>query len=122
MKLGVWMLAGSVVSALGITAYLGRAASLDVRLGLWLGMLGPLAATLVSAEMVERVYRRHPERLTGVMIVAFAAKMFFFGGYVLLIVKAGWVQPGPFAISFTSYFLALHIIEAFRLKRLFAGI
>jgi hypothetical protein len=47
--------------------------------------------------------------------------MFFFGGYVLLIVKSGWVRPVAFAVSFTGYFLALHIIEAFRLKRLFAG-
>lgn len=122
MKLGVWMLAGSVVSALGITGFLGRAAPPDVRLAVWLGMLGPLAATLVSAVMVARVYRRQPERLTSVMIGAFAAKMFFFGGYVLLIVKSGWVRPVPFVISFTGYFLALHIIEAFRLKRLFAGI
>ena len=36
---------------------------------------------------------------TGVMIKAFVAKMVFFGGYVALIVKAGWVQPVPFAIS-----------------------
>ena len=115
------MLAGSVVSALGITAFLGGAASPDVRLAVWLGMIAPLAATLGTSGLFEKVYRKQPDRLTGVMIAAFAAKMIFFGGYVLLVVKSGWAQPAPFTISFTGYFLALHIIEAFRLRRLFTG-
>jgi uncharacterized membrane protein len=55
------------------------------------------------------------------MIKAFFAKMVFFGLYVALVVKAGWVRPIPFVISFTCYFLVLHMIEAFRLKRLFAN-
>lgn len=121
MKLSWWMLAGSTVSALGITLLLGTATPLDVRLAVWLGMLAPLATTLASAAIVERVYRVRPESLTRVMGAAFAAKMVFFGGYVALVIKAGWVQPVPFAISFTGYFLALHITEAFRLRRLFAG-
>ena len=115
------MLAGSAVSALGITALLGRATPSDVRLAVWLGMLAPLAATLCSATLVERTYRSRPESLTRVMGTAFVAKMIFFGGYVALVVKAEWVRPVPFAISFTGYFLALHITEAFRLKRLFAS-
>ena len=117
MKLSWWMLAGSVVSALGITAFLGTATPLDV----WLGMLAPLAATLCSSAFVERTYRTRPESLTRVMGTAFVVKMAFFGGYVVLVVKAGWVQPAPFVISFTGYFLALHFIEAVRLKRLVAN-
>lgn len=115
------MLAGSVVSALGITAFLGTATPLDVRLGVWLGMLAPLAATLCSSAVVERTYRARPENLTRVMGTAFVVKMAFFGGYAVLVVKAGWVQPAPFVISFTGYFLALHFIEAVRLKRLVAN-
>src|SRR5437016_1327213 len=107
MKLDVWMLAGSAVSALGITAFLGMARSPDV----WLGMLAPLAATLCSTAIVERVYRKRPEDLTRVMGTAFVVKMAFFGGYVVLVVKAGWARPVPFVISFTGYFLALHFIE-----------
>ncbi len=121
MKLAWWMFAGSAVSALGITVFLGAAAPLDVRLAVWLGMAAPLGATACSAILVERVYRSRPESLTRVMGGAFAVKMIFFGGYVALVVKADWVRPIPFAISFTGYFLALHITEAFRLRRLFAG-
>jgi hypothetical protein len=35
-------------------------------------------------------------------------------------VGAGLVRPLPFVISFTCYFLVLHIIEAVSLHRLFA--
>ena len=56
--------------------------------------------------------------MTKVLTAAFAAKVVFFGGYVILVVKAGWVSLNPFVVSFVSYFFALHIIEAIRLRRL----
>ncbi len=121
MKFVLWMVAGSVVSALGITAVLGTQVSTGVRLAVWLGMLGPLVSTVCSGAIVDRVYRKRPESLTRVMSAAFAAKMIFFGAYVALVVKAGWAQPVPFAISFTGYFLGLHITEAVRLRRLFSN-
>jgi hypothetical protein len=31
------------------------------------------------------------------------------------------VSPVPFAVSFSSYFIALHLVEALFLRRLFAG-
>jgi len=120
MKIGLGMLAGSVLSSWGIVAFLGSKAGPGVRPAVWLGMLAPLAVTMCSAVMVERTFRRNPEGLTQVMIAAFAAKMIFLGGYVALVIAAGWVQPVPFAISFTGYFLSLHIIEALRLYRLFS--
>jgi hypothetical protein len=120
MNLGWWMLAGSAVSAFGITAFLGKAAPLDVRLAVWLGMLAPLAGALFSASMIGRVYRTRPQSLMGAMSVAFFAKLVFFGVYVAVVIKSGLVRPAPFAISFTGYFLALHITEAFRLRSLFA--
>ena len=112
------MLAGSAISSFVIVAFLGDEANPDLRMAVWLGMLGPLAATLCSMVAVGRASRRDPAGLTKVMIGAFVAKVFFFGGYVMLIMKAGWVQPTAFAVSFVSYFFALHIIEAFRLRRL----
>jgi len=121
MKLGLLILAGSVISSFGIGAFLGDQSTPDLRLAVWLGMLGPLAATLCSMVAVNRAYRMDPAGLTRVMIGAFVAKVIFFGGYVMLVMKAGWVQADPFAISFVSYFLALHIIEAVRLQRLIAS-
>src|SRR5262245_58270019 len=118
MKLGLWMLAGSILSAFGIGVFFGDDKTPDVRLSVWLGMLGPLTATLCAMVAVTRAYRKNPAGLAGAMIAAFVVKMVFFGGYVALVLKAGWVRQGPFAASFTGYFLALHIIEAIRLRRL----
>ena len=80
----------------------------------------PLVAALGTWVAVERMFRKQPEKVTGVLIKAFVVKMVFFGGYVAVILKGSGVQPVPFVISFASYFLALHITEAVRLKRLFA--
>ena len=115
------MLAGSALSAFGIVAFLGDEATPDLRLAVWLGMVGPLVATLCAMVAMNRAYQRDPAGLTGVMIKAFVAKMVFFGGYVALLVKSGWVRPVPFAISLVCYFLVLHMIEAIRLRRLFAN-
>ena len=120
MKLG--LLAGSVLSSFGIVAIFGRSAAPDWQMAVWLGMFGPLVATLCSMMLLERSFRKHPERLMNVMIGAFGAKMLFFGGYIAMAVKAGWVRTVPFAVCFTGYFLALHIIEAWRLRRLVASL
>ena len=58
---------------------------------------------------------------TSLMMAAFAGKMVFFGAYVVLVLRGLPVQPLPFIISFTAYFIGLYLIEALYLKRLFAG-
>ena len=121
MKLGLGILAGSALSTFGIVAFLGDEATPDMRLAIWLGMLAPLAAALCSMVFVNRAYRREPAALTRAMTETFIAKLVFFGGYVMLIMRSGWVQPTPFVISFVGYFFALHILEAFRLRRLVAS-
>src|SRR5687767_481300 len=122
--LGWWMIAGSVLSAFVIVfvigAYLGH--GLDLHLAVWLGMAGPLLATLCSMVATDRAYRNRPSSVTGVMITAFVAKMVFFGGYIALVITSGWVRPVPFALSFIGYLLVFYIVEAFRLRRLFAGV
>ncbi len=55
------------------------------------------------------------------MISAFAGKLVFFGAYVGLAIGVLGVQPVPFAASFAGYFIALHMIEALWLKRLFVS-
>lgn len=119
MNLGWWMLVGSVLSSLVATILIGAEAP-AVRLAVWLGMIGPLVAALSTWVAVERMFRKQPEKVTGVLIKAFVLKLIFFGGYVAVILKGTGVRPVPFVISFASYFLALHITEAVRLKRLFA--
>ena len=117
MKLVWWMLSGSVLSSIALAILLGA----KTRLEIILGMLGPLASALASWIAVERQHIRRPEGLTRLLIKAFAAKMIFFAGYITVLLGAKLVRPIPFVISFMGYFLALHVMEAFGLRRLQAA-
>jgi hypothetical protein len=115
MKLVAWMGGASWAS------WLAAAAVVDARMEMLLGMIGPLVVASVAWAVMERVYRRDPQRLTRVMIGAFAGKMVFFGAYVAVVI-AGWsLRPIPFVVSFVCYFLALHLTEAVALRRLVSG-
>lgn len=113
MKRVLWLASASVVSAAMLGAPFGRE--------VWLGMFAPLIVVSATWVMTERVYRTHPERLTAVMISAFAGKLIFFGAYVGLAIGVLRVKPVPFALSLTGYFIVLHMIEALWLKRLFVS-
>jgi hypothetical protein len=117
MKLVGWMLSGSVLSALILTALLDA----SVRIEIWLGMLGPLAAALISWIAMVRRHGRNPEDLTKLMIKAFAAKMIFFAGYIIVLLGVGWVRPFSFVISFLGYYISLHAMEAIGLRHLQAN-
>ena len=56
-----------------------------------------------------------------VMISAFVGKLVFFGAYVGLVIGVLGLKLVPFAATFTGYFIALHLIEALWLKRLFVA-
>ena len=114
MKLVWWMLSGSILTALILTILIKP----EIRLELLIGMAGPLCSAVVSWMAMHRQYKRRPEGMTALMIKAFAAKMIFFAVYITVFVSLGWVQPIPFVVSFVCYFLALHCVEAFGLRRL----
>jgi hypothetical protein len=117
MKPAVWMAVASVASWMAATRLFGLDADREIALG----MFGPLVAAIATWVMVERTFTsRHPERLTPLMIQAFAAKMVFFGVYVVVMLTALPVRPVAFVVSFTSYFIALHVTEALCMRRLFA--
>jgi hypothetical protein len=84
------------------------------------GMLGPLAATSGTWVLVERIYRQRAEALTTVMASAFVAKIVFFGAYIAVMILLLRFRPVPFVVSFTSYFIALYLMEALYLRRLFS--
>jgi hypothetical protein len=111
------MVLGSLASAVLIVIAAGPETGTEVVLG----MLAPLVAAGVSWVLTERTYARSPERLTGLMISGFAAKMVFFGGYVAVMLKVVGLRPVPFIASFTGYFIALYLFEALLMRRLFAG-
>ena len=111
------MTLGSVLSAILASVAMGGRAGREI----WLGMAAPLLVAAVTWTLTETVYRQHPERLTGIMMKAFVGKLVFFGAYVGLAIGVLRVQPIPFIVSFTTYFIALHLIEALCMKRLFVS-
>jgi hypothetical protein len=112
-----WTLGASVASALVAAAFVGARTEVAILLGL----LGPLLAAGGTWVLVERVFRRRPDRVTPLMIAAFGAKLVSFGAYVAVVLRVLAVAPVPFVVSFTSYFVGLYAAEAVSLHRLFSG-
>jgi hypothetical protein len=117
MKEVAWMTGASVAAWLVATATVAAGARVDVLCG----MLAPLVMAAASWVLAEQTFRTRPQALTGLMIGAFGIKLVFFGAYVVVMLRIVRLQPVPFAVSFSSYFIALHLVEAMFLKRLFAG-
>jgi hypothetical protein len=85
------------------------------------GMAGPLVVAIVTWRLADQTYRRNPAALTGLMMAGFVAKMVFFGAYVAVVTMVLKQPAVPFAVTFTGAFIALHLIEALALRRLFAS-
>jgi hypothetical protein len=113
----IWMAGASVTTWLAATGLVEPGARIDV----FLGMFGPLAAVATTWVLAERVYRESPGRLTLLMIAGFVGKLVFFAAYVAIVLGVFSHHPVPFVVSFTSYFIALYLMEAVFLRRLFAG-
>ena len=111
-----WMTGAAAASWLTATALVGGRIGIDVLFG----MLGPLAAVIGSWVLMERTQRTRPDRLTAVMIAAFAGKMVFFGAYVVVMLGVLARRPIPFVASFTAFFIGLYAMEARYLGRLCA--
>ena len=111
------MVAGSVASWLAAAAVVDRRTSIEVLCG----MCAPLVAVSGTWFLVEWTYRRNPQGLTPLMGVAFVAKMVFFAAYVAVMLRLLELRPAPFMVSFTAYFIALYLMEALYLRRLFSG-
>ena len=111
------MLGGAAVAGVVAAEAVGPALRPDVLFG----MLAPLLAAVVSWTLAERTYRRSPAQLTGLMVMAFAGKMVFFGAYVAVMLRGLALRPVPFVVSFTASFIGLHLAEALCLRRLFQG-
>ena len=111
------MIAASMTSWLGTVAIVDRQTAEEVLYG----MAGPLALACGTWLLVDRTYKRSPESLTPLMVAAFFGKMVFFAAYIAVMLRLLQLRFVPFAVSFTAYFIALFIIEALYLRRLFSG-
>jgi hypothetical protein len=112
-----WMIAVGVLSWRGVATVVGGAGNPEVLYG----MAGPLAAAAGTWMVIANTYRLHPERVTKVMIGGLAVKAVFFAAYVVVMLRVVGARALPFVPSFTAYFIALYGMEAFFLRRLFAG-
>jgi len=117
MKLVVWMVAASVAAWLLVSATLADHANPEA---FW-GIAGPLTSASASWVAYVRAHDTTPERLTKVMITAFALKLMFFSVYVTTTMRVLDLRPAPFVVSFAGAFIALHAMEVFSLRRLVTG-
>jgi hypothetical protein len=112
-----WMIGASVASALALIVVTGSSLMPE----LLLGMAGPLTSAVLTWQVLERTQALAPGRLTNVMITAFGVKVLLFAVYVVVALLALGMRPKPFILSFTGYYVGLHVVEAMFLRRLLAG-
>ena len=112
-----WMIGASVLSWVGFALLADRRTGFEVLCG----MLGPLAAVCWTWMLAARLQKSKPEAVMPLMVMGFAVKLLFFGAYVAVMLRVLLLRPGPFAASFTGYFIVLYLIEALYLRRLFWG-
>jgi hypothetical protein len=112
-----WMIAAAILSWVVVAGITDGRANPEV----FYGMVGPLVVAAASWIITKRSYVAAPERLMGVLITGMAIKAVFFGTYVVVMLRILALRPGPFIASFTSYFIALHMMEALLMRRLFAN-
>ena len=117
MKAGFgWMVAASVLSWVIVAGVAGGRANPEVLYG----MVGPLAVAAVSWIITEDERTVESRAADGrVDARAWRSRRCFSGarrGHACEYSRCG---PAPFIASFTSYFIALHMMEALFMRRLF---
>ena len=91
----------------------GEAVGRDVGFGL----AGPLVAALGTWAMIARTVPADSDRLTRRLLGAFAAKIVFFGVFVVAGIRGLGLGPVAFVVSFAVSFVVLHAVEAILLRR-----
>jgi Kef-type K+ transport system membrane component KefB len=117
LKPVAWMIGASVASGLALILATGSSLMPE----LLLGMAGPLTSAVLTWQVLERTQSLAPERLTNVMMTAFGVKVLLFAVYVVVALLVLGIRPRPFILSFTGYYVGLHVVEAMFLRRLLAG-
>ena len=117
MKPVAWMAVASGAAWVLVTVVLADRANPEAAFGI----AGPLTSAAVSWVAYVRANAAAPERLTRVMMTAFALKLIFFSVYVTAAMRVLDLRAAPFVVSFASAFIALHAMEAFSLQRLVMG-
>lgn len=102
--LGTW---GLIVGGIGYTKEI------------FLGMIAPLIIGIMSIILLSIAHQKSSEKVNKIMIKLFAGKMVFYALYFIYIFTFYTFNPMPFILSFTGYFITLHISEALFLRSVF---
>jgi hypothetical protein len=112
----LWMIAASLASWLALLVVTGGAFDRE----LTAGMAGPLVVAAVTWSLTARTFRATPGRVQALMLHGLAVRLLFFSVYVMVMLRLLGLRPVPFVLSFTGYFVALHVIQAILMRRLFS--
>ncbi len=104
---------------LGSWGLLSGLLQLPVTSEIFWGMLGPWLVGVITILLVQRTFLQKPQDLTKLMMKSFFGKMIFYAIYITILLLFGSLQQIYFVISFTLYFIVLHIIEALYLRTIF---
>ena len=86
---------------------------------IFLGMIAPLIIGVISITYISIINKKTPGKVTNVLYKSFAIKMITYGAYFICIFTFYTFNPMPFILSFFSYFITLHMIEALFLRSIF---
>ena len=93
----------------------------DYIVEIFLGMVMPLAVGQFTITRIQSIFVSVPRKLTSFMMKSFIGKMVIYGVYMIGIVAFSPFNERTFFVSFISYFITLHVLEAFFIRSVFKG-
>ena len=93
----------------------------DYIVEIFLGMVMPLAVGQFTITRIQSIFVSDPRKLTSFMMKSFIGKMVIYGVYMIGIVAFSPFNERTFFVSFISYFITLHVFEAFFIRSVFKG-
>ena len=93
----------------------------DYIVEMFLGMVMPLAVGQFTITRIQSIFVSDPRKLTSFMMKSFIGKMVIYGVYMIGIVAFSPFNERTFFVSFISYFITLHVLEAFFIRSVFKG-
>ena len=93
----------------------------DYIVEIFLGMIMPLAVGQFTITRIQSIFVSDPRKLTSFMMKSFIGKMVIYGVYMIGIVAFSPFNERTFFVSFISYFITLHVLEAFFIRSVFKG-
>lgn len=89
------------------------------KLEIFFGLIIPLFGSLFSSNIVYYLFKNTPKKLTSFMIQSFFLKMLVYGFFLILFFNFSSFNQRVFFISFISYFITFHLMEALFIKHIF---